>query len=83
MSSIERTESYLALIDAIQHHIRTVDGEDYYARDWVLTCGVEHITGPKDAAGMIRLERSPRSTPYTVTGLLGWALDCYHPTDID
>jgi hypothetical protein len=77
MPSLEHTESYLALIEAIQNHIRIIEGPDYYARDWVLAAGVEDIHGHNEHAGMIRMERSPRTTPYTVTGLLGWALDCY------
>jgi hypothetical protein len=82
MPSLEHTESYLALIEAIQNHIRVIEGPDYYARDWVLAAGVEDIHGRSEHAGMIRMERSPRSTPYTVTGLLGWALDCYHAEEL-
>lgn len=73
----QQTETYMALLEAIQNHIRALDGDDYFARDWVLACGVEELQGGNAGTGMIRIERSPRSTAYTVTGLLGWALECY------
>jgi hypothetical protein len=78
----QHTDTYLALIDAIQAHITAVSGSENYARDWVLVAGVDNILGEDGSEGEIRLERSPRSTPYTVTGLLGWAMDCYQPTDM-
>jgi hypothetical protein len=77
MPTPDATDTYMALIDAIQNHIRVIEGPDYYARDWVLATGIDHIHDQAQHAGMIRMERSPRSTPYTITGLLGWALDCY------
>lgn len=74
-------ETYLNLMDAIQAHITAVCGENVHARDWVLTCGVEDLF-PDDASMQeIRVERSPGSALYTVTGLLNWALDCYSPID--
>lgn len=79
----QNVDTYMELIDAIQAHVQAVSGSDNYARDWVLVCGVDNIQGTDGSEGEIRLERSPRTTPYTITGLLGWALDCYQPTEID
>lgn len=76
-------ETYLNLLDAIQAHIAAMNGSDKYARDWVLVCGIDDIHPNDDSSGEIRLERSPNTTAYSVTGLLGWALDCYTSEGID
>ena len=82
MQDPRETDSYMALIDAIQNHVRVISQDNNaYARDWVLVCGIEDIHGNNQHAGTIRLERSPRSAAYTVTGLLNWALDCYSVED--
>lgn len=70
-------ETYMNLLEAIQAHITAMNGSDKYARDWVLVCGIDDIHRNDDATGEIRLERSPGTTAYSVTGLLNWALDCY------
>lgn len=71
-------ETYMNLLDAIQAHIAAMNGSERYARDWVLVCGIDSINRTGDEVdNELRLERSPGTTAYAVTGLLGWALDCY------
>lgn len=68
------TESYLALIDAIQNHIQVIAGDDYIARDWVLIAGTQRTTSNgKDAT--VRLVSSPRTAAYTIHGLASLAYD--------
>lgn len=67
--------TYDALIDAIQTHIRDTHGDNQYARDWVLICGVEAATMSEVEEASIQVIKSPRAAIYTVTGWLGWASD--------
>lgn len=80
---MQNPDTYVKIIEAVQEHIQAICGDESYARDWVLIAGVDNINGEENDVHEIRLERSPRSTAYTVTGLLNWALDCYQPTDLD
>ena len=76
-------ETYLNLLEAIQAHVAEMNGSDRYARDWVLVCGIDDIHHTDNVSNELRLERSPGTTAYAVTGLLGWALDCYTSEGID
>lgn len=78
------SDTYLALIDAIQNHVQAIAGERKIARDWVLALGVHNIdhVGDELQRVEIRVERSPHMAIYTTTGLLNWALDCYHVDDL-
>lgn len=76
-------ETYLAVVEAIQNHIAAMNGEDRYARDWILVCGIENIHRTGDALNEIRMERSPGTTGYSATGLLSVALDCYSADYLD
>jgi hypothetical protein len=77
-------ETYLALIDAIQNHVQFIAGDRKIARDWVLALGIHNIDHMSDELQRveIRVERSPHMAIYTTTGLLNWALDCYHVDDL-
>jgi hypothetical protein len=77
-------DTYLALIDAIQNHVQFLSGERKIARDWVLALGIhniDHMSNEQQRVE-IRVERSPHMAIYTTTGLLNWALDCYHVDDL-
>ena len=73
-------DTYLALVDAIQDHVQFLSGERKIARDWVLALGIQSIdhVDAEQQRVEIRVERSPHMAIYTTTGLLTWALDCYH-----
>jgi hypothetical protein len=81
---MSKTDTYLALIDAIQNHVQAIAGERKIARDWVLAMGVHNIDNIDNELQRveIRVERSPHMAIYTTTGLLSWALDCYQVDDI-
>lgn len=80
---MQNPDSYMQIVEAIQGHIQALCGDDAYARDWVLVAGVDSVSGAEQEVHEIRMERSPRSTGYAITGLLNWALDCYQVTDLD
>ncbi len=66
-------DTYSAIIEAIQEHIRQDVAEDQYARDWILVCGVETATMGETDRASIRIIKSPRTAIYSLTGLLDWA----------
>jgi hypothetical protein len=74
-------QTYAAIIEAVQNHVREVHGDDMYARDWVLACGIETATIDESSTTAIQVIKSPRATPYTMTGLLNWAIDMFVPSD--
>ena len=76
-------QTYVAIIDAIQAHVRDTHGDTMYARDWVIACGVETATMAEAESTQIRVIKSPRATAYTMTGLLSWAIELFIPTDDD
>lgn len=76
----DSTQTYLQLLDAVQAHIQAITGEDTIARDWVLVCGVTDINAlANDIDADIRIDYSPRTTTYTLNGLLNLALDVFQP----
>ena len=77
------TDTYLALMEAIQAHISDELGEDLYAPHWVITCGVDTVNDYTNIGTAIQIYRSPRTPVYTVTGLLDWALNSYSNQDLD
>lgn len=78
-----RMDVYLNLVDAVQEYVQTVSGDDQYARDWVLACGIAAVDGNNPGTTEIRTISSPGMPAYTATGLLGWALDTYRPSEYE
>ena len=80
---MQNPDTYLKIIEALQEHIQAICGEEFYARDWVLVCGIDNVKGQEQDVHEIRMERSPRSAGYAITGLLNLALDSYQAIDLD
>jgi hypothetical protein len=80
---MSNNETYDALLTAVQNYISDLDGDDVYARDWILVAGVEPVKGFATAATRIVITSSPRTTRYTVTGLLDWASDAFMSSDYE
>lgn len=71
-------ETYLNLLEAIQAHIADDAGSDTYAPHWILIAGIADISGTT-IEEVLRMYRSPNTSPYVVSGLLEWAGIISHP----
>ena len=80
---MSNNETYDALLTAVQDYVSDLDGEDVYARDWILVAGVEPVKDSSSYATRIVVTASPRTTRYTVTGLLDWASNAFVSDDDD
>ena len=80
------SQMYHNLIDAVQAYVQDSAGDDRIARDWVLIMGVqkiEDVTADDMSRVEVRATRSPRTAPYTVTGLLEFAAGCFTASEMD
>ena len=69
----DRDNAYMLMLDAIQTYVQTVEGTEYYARDWILITGIQSVNDTTDTE--LRIDHSPNTTPWTINGLMGTALD--------
>jgi hypothetical protein len=76
-------DTYQALCTAIADHIAEEQGIDIFPAHWVLACGLDSFTGYDTANTYIRVEVSPRTPGYTVSGLLSQSANLYSVIDYD
>jgi hypothetical protein len=79
----EVLDAWPNMLDAIQAFASSVEGDDKFAKDWVLAMGIERVNKTMNSPTEIRVVSSPNTVAYTVTGLLGWAIDTYQPGEIE
>lgn len=76
-------QTYENLCLAIADHIAEEHGTDIFPAHWVMTCGLDSLEGYDEKNTFIRVEVSPRTPGYTVSGLLHQAANLYAVIDYD
>lgn len=76
-------QTYENLCLAIADHIAEEQGTDIFPAHWVLACGLDSLEGYDANNTFIRVEVSPRTPGYTVSGLLHQSANLYSVIDYD
>jgi hypothetical protein len=71
------TNAYMNLIEAVQAYVTSEDGDQKFARDWILVAGVEDLHRDTYSSTEVRVVGSPHAASYTMTGLLSWGMEMF------
>lgn len=77
------SKTYAELCEAIANHVADEQDNSSFVAHWVLVSGLDSLNGFDEQSTTVRVDASPRTPGYTISGLATQAANLYSITEYE